>query len=132
MEVWIIYFFKILSFKFIWVFKNMQHWALCTLLYHYTNFYNFWTTFATSIEWKKKSTEKIYEKVPSISFCDALTCGHAHGCEYFRYLPPKTDLATPRQIWAQLWKIWTATLQCDTLYKSSTTIVSLLDRIRHG
>ena len=36
----------------------MQNWILGTLLYHYDNFYNFWTTFAASIEWEKEISEK--------------------------------------------------------------------------
>ena len=54
----------------------MQHWALCTLLYHYTNFYNFWTTFATSIEWKKRARRKSmkkYRRSPSVMHWLAVT-----------------------------------------------------------
>ena len=44
-------------------FKKLYNQVLYTLLYHYANFYDFLSMFATSIKWKRKNEEKSMKKV---------------------------------------------------------------------
>ena len=77
-------FFIFLKFNFqIVLGLTLQNWVLPTLLYHYANIYDFWTTFAASIEWKKRWERKLYENKCKTAY-KTIEEGKANGFDSWR------------------------------------------------